>query len=102
MITGFRAEPVQDVDAMWEADAAAEWERLNAPDAHEKEYVEAAGWLKKAIEELTHGIDKVLAASDCVRDLPCEDKILSYYDDLEDIATDLNKLRKQLAKGWYE
>ena len=91
-----------DVDVMYEAETAAEWERLNAPDEHENEYKEAAEWLKKAIEELTHGIDKVLAASDCVRDLPCEDKILSYYDDLEDIATYLNKLQKQLAKGWYE
>lgn len=102
MITGFRAEPVQDVDAMWEADAAAEWERLNAPDEHENEYKDAAEWLKKAIEELTHGIDKVLAASDCVRGIPCEDRILSFHDELDDIATDLNRLQKQLEKGWYE
>ena len=102
MITGFMAEPMQDVDAMWEADAAAEWERLNAPDDHEKEFDEAAMWLKKAIEELTSGIDKVLAASDCVQGLPCEDKILSYYNDLDDIAIDLKKLKKQLEKGWYE
>ena len=91
-----------DIDVMYEADTAAEWERLNAPDEHEKEYAEASVWLKKAIEELTHGIDKVLAASDCVRGIPCEDRILSFHDELDDIATDLKGLQKRLEKGWYE
>ena len=36
----------QDVDAMWEADAAAEWERLNAPDPMENEMKEAAEQIK--------------------------------------------------------
>lgn len=100
MISGFRT--TQDVDAMWEADAAAEWERINAPDPNEKHYLDAASSLSVAINHMDKALDYLDDAANEVEGLPAEDRIRSLFNELEEIYDSIKSLQNQLRKGWYE
>ena len=92
----------QDVDAMWEADAAAEWERLNEPDPSEKALKEAAKMLVGVVESLDKATDSVAEAVNILEGTPMEDRVASIMDDLEDICCDVRRMQSNFSKGVAE
>lgn len=94
-----RPEIGQDVDAMWEADAAAEWERLNAPDPYESKLIEAAGQLKEVSESLNKATDYLMEAQAELEGTPMEDVVGSAINDLEDVLCFVNELKDKYARG---
>lgn len=90
------------VQAMLEADAAAEWEQINEPDPHERNYHEAAYSLDEVVKCLDKALDWVMDAYGCVEGLPVYDRLVSYYDMIDDLKSSLNTDKDQLRKGWYE
>lgn len=91
-----------EVQAMWEADTAALWERLNAPDPYEREMHDAALDMRLAIEMLNKAEDYL---ADAVADLsgtPMEDRIQSFLNDLEDLHSDINYQKNKYERGERE
>lgn len=92
----------QDVDAMWQADAMAEWERLNEPDPFEKEMIKAAVYLNNAIENLDKAVDKIIEAQSELEGSPMEDVVGSYVIDMENIISNLKSLENNYERGQRE
>ena len=92
----------QDVDAMWEADAAAEWERLNEPDQYEKEMKVAAKDLKKAISFMDISLDRLNDVSADLYETPMQAKIDSFFEQIEDLKVDLDMIREHWERGERE
>lgn len=88
----------QDVDAMWQASAAAEWERLNEPDPDEGRKVEAAKVLDRVLAQLVEVEDLIEEAADKVSELPAEDRIGSYVEDIGDMRHEIGTLAEQLRR----
>ena len=98
MITGFRTEPTQDVDAMIEADAAAEWERIN--DTYEIEKLVEAGKknLDDALEEMNKAVYQLLGIEEDFSGTTLEDKIGSIRHDLDDLTVDLRAIKTDIER----
>lgn len=96
MITDFRTAPTQDVDAMWEADAAAEWERINDVPDYSEQYKEAALDMKEATDGISTAINLLSEAVEAVKGTDAEDKIVSLLNDLDDLWTDIRIMAKEL------
>lgn len=92
----------QDVDAMWEADAAAEWERLNAPDQYSEILKEAAKEMPKAIKSLDAAIDNLSDVSAIYSETPMQAKVDSFIDSLEDILYGLMRMKERWERGERE
>jgi hypothetical protein len=90
------------VQEMWEADAAAEWERLNAPDPNEKELIEAGDNISRAICYLDDGADFLAEAVGNLEETPMADKIQSFLNDLEEMANELEKIAEHYQRGERE
>ena len=99
MITGFRTEPTQDVDAMWEADAAAEWERLNADDPEEEKIKSAGWWLSSAYDSVAEAMTSIGEAVKEADGTVAYDRIVSLLDDLSDLQTELYIMRDNMKEG---
>lgn len=91
-----------DVDTMWETDAAAEWERLNAPDPAEREMKEAAESLQAALKMIDSGLDYIAEAVDTLGELPMSNKVQSFLDDFEKLADGLEDLKDCYERGKME
>lgn len=91
-----------DVDTMWETDAAAEWERLNAPDPAEREMKEAAESLQAALEKIDSGLDYIAEAVAALGELPMSNKVQSFLDDFEKLANGLEDLKDCYERGKRE
>ena len=92
----------EDVYAMWEADAAAEWERLNEPDQYEKVLKDAATDLEKAVAELRVVLDRLEDASAVLSETPMQAKIDSFIDSIDDIKYDLWAIQMHWERGERE
>ena len=92
----------QDVDAMWEADAAAEWERLNAPDRYADMLKESAKDVKKAKSELEQAIDRLWDASSILSETPMQAKVEAFIDSIEDLKYELCRLEICWERGERE
>ena len=92
----------QDVDAMWESDAAAEWERLNEPDPYEKQLRDAALDLSLAIEPISKAEDYLMDAVADVSETPMEAKVVALLDSLEDLEYSIKALQEKYGKGERE
>lgn len=92
----------QDVDAIWESDAAAEWERLNQPDAYEKQMRDAALDMGNAIEYLDSAILRLCDASADLSETPMQAKVDSFIETLEDIGCDLKAIKEHWERGERE
>ena len=90
------------VQAMWEADAAAEWERINEPDPAEKQMKEAAGSLTKGLEDIDKGLDWLADAVSKLDETPMADKVQSFLDSLENLANELEFLKNHYERGERE
>ncbi len=92
----------QDVDAMWEADAAAEWERLNAPDPMENEMKEAAKQIKFGLDSVDAGLAFFAEAVSALGESPMADRVQSFLDDFESLANKLEELKNHYERGERE
>lgn len=92
----------QDVDAMWEADAAAEWERLNAPDPMENEMKEAAEQIKFGLDSVDAGLDFFAEAVATLSESPMADRVQSFLNDFESLANKLEELKNHFERGERE
>ena len=104
MITMARAgdvvgTPDWQVDAMWEADAAAEWERLNEPDPAEDQMKEAAGLISKGLSRIDDGLGWISDAVAILDGTPMADKVQSLMESIEDLAVDLGILKNHYERG---
>lgn len=90
------------VQAMWEADAAAEWERINAPDPAEREMKDAAESLQAALDNIDSGLDWIADAVSKLDELPMADKVQSFLDDFEKLANALEVLKDHYERGERE
>ena len=93
---------MQDVDVMWEADAAAEWERINEPDPYENQMKIAARSLDKALDELNDVIGWVQTAEADLHGSPMADKVSSFAQDLDNIYGELRNLKEHYERGERE
>ena len=77
-----RGTVTQDVDAMWEADAAAEWERINECESDKYPYWTNAEYkLSDAQKLLSKAEDCLGEAAEYVKDSSQDDRIMSLMDD---------------------
>lgn len=97
-----RMPMVQDVSAMWEADAAAEWERLNAPDKYHKQLVGAAASLDIAVDKLDKAMDYIADAVSEVDGTPMELTVRDLYDKLDDLKYTVSCLKDKYERGERE
>lgn len=95
-----RAEQTwQDVGAMWEADAAAQWERENeVPDEYYKQK-ESAYYVHQAWYKLCDVLDEMADAVHEVENTSAEDKVQSLLNDIEDIQDEVMGMFKKLERG---
>ena len=71
----------QDVDAMWEADAAAEWERINECESDNyPNWCNAESKLGQAMSMLCKVEEMLNIAADYVAESSQEDRIMSLVD----------------------
>ena len=100
MITGFRFEATQDVSAMWEADAAAEWERLNADDPDAEKMKDAAVTLDDVYDRIGDAMDSLSDAAKEVDDTGAPyDKVISLLDALNDLQSEVYCLKLNFERG---
>ena len=90
------------VQAMWEADAAAAWERLNEPDPAEDQMKEAAGMISKGLDRIDSGLDWIRDAAYILSGTPMEDKVRSFIDGIEALAVELGMLNQHYERGERE
>lgn len=90
------------VQAMWEADAAAEWERLNEPDPAEQEMKEASESLQAALDNIDSGLDWISDAVSKLEETPMAYKVQSFLDDFENLASGLKALKDHYERGERE
>ena len=90
------------VQAMWEADAAAEWERRNAPDPAERQMKEAADSLDIALDNIDSGLDWISDAVSKLDDLPMANKVQSFLDDFKNLSNGLKVLKDHYERGERE
>jgi len=90
------------VQAMWEADAAAEWERINEPDPAEREMKDAAECLQAALNDIDSGLDWIADAVSKLDELPMADKVQSFLDDFNSLANALEVLKNHYERGERE
>ena len=90
------------VQAMWEADAAAEWERLNAPDPFEDQMKKSAVEIHEAVKAIETALYRLVDAGYELEDTPMMAKVDSFYEELDDIQFSLKMLAEHYGKGERE
>ena len=89
----------QDVQAMWEADAAAEWERISKPDEDAEKMMDAAPAVRDSYHFICKAMDALYDAFKEVEGTVAEDKIASLMNDLEDLQDDVLSMKCDLERG---
>ena len=89
----------QDVDAMWEADAAAEWERLNDCESdHFPHWKSAENKMVSALRFLSDALDLLTDAAQDISGSSQEDRIDSLADDVSKIYDEVYQQKERM--GW--
>ena len=94
--------PAQNVSAMWEAEAAAEWERQNAPDKYHEQMVKAACSMDIAVDHLDKALDFLLDALNAVDNTPMENRVKELLEMVEDIKTEVDMQKDKYEGGERE
>ena len=90
------------VQAMVEAAAMREWERINSPDPAEAQMKEASQMIRKGLDQIDSGLDWLNDAAVILGDTPMEDKIRSFIDSFEALAVELKMLNRHYERGERE
>lgn len=101
-ILATRTPMVQDVSAMWEADAAAEWERINAPDKYHDQMIDAACSMSIAVDKLETARDFLADALNKVDGTPMESTVRDLYEKLDDIMYKISTTKDNYERGERE
>ena len=91
-----------EVQEMWEADAAAEWERLNASDPAELEMEQAAVEMKKGADLIDKAENALVDAVSRLDGYPMADRVESLLNDLMDLRVDIESLADKYERGLRE
>ena len=91
-----------EVQEMWEAEAAAEWERINAPDPAEREMEQAAVEMKKGADLIDKAENALLDAVSSLDGYPMSDRVESLLNDLMDLRIDIKSLADKYERGLRE
>lgn len=88
-----RAEQAwQDVDTLWEADAAMQWERENDCESdHFPGWRRAERSIEKAMKTLCDAEEMLLAASDHVKGSSQEDRLLALVDSVSELSDNVRE-----------
>lgn len=85
-----------DLDAMYEADLAQDWEEQNRePEINRFGIFNQLGY---AWDELSEVISNLAEAAGLAEGHPYADRIISFQNDVEEVQRDLQKIRDQLMK----
>ena len=90
------------VQAMWEADAGAAWEALNAPDPAERQMKEAALEIEKGLKMINDGLYALADAMISLADTPMQYKVGFYMEGIESFVSDLCILKEHYKRGERE
>ena len=94
--------PVQNVSAMWEADAAAEWERINADDPFHDQMIGAACGMAIAVDHLEKALDYLLDALNAVDNTPMEARVRGLVEKVEDLKVEVDMQKDSYERGERE
>ena len=94
--------PAQNVSAMWEAEAAAEWERINADDPYHNQMIKAACAMDIAVDHLDKALDFLLDALSAVDNTPMENRVKELLEKAEDIKVDVDMQKDKYERGERE
>ena len=89
-----------EVQAAYEAECAAIWEELNAPDPCEKEMQSAAVDMKAAIDLMDKAEDQLCGAISELSGTPMEDVVTAFFNQLTDLRIDLRVLAEKYERGY--
>lgn len=85
-----------DLDAMYEADLARDWEEQNKePEIDRFGIYYQLGY---AWDELSEVVSNLAEAAGLAEGHPYADRIISFQNDVEEVQKDLQKIRDQLMK----
>lgn len=91
----------QDVQAMWEAAAAAEWERITEPDKDAEKMQDAAHSVGYAYDNISQAMQHLYDAFKEAEGTVAEDRIASLMNDLEDLQDDVLSMKCDLKRGKF-
>lgn len=97
----FFEDLMQDVQSIWESDAAAEWERITEPNKDAEKMEEAAYDVGNAYEKIGNAMDCLYAAMKTAKGTIAEDRIASLMNDLEDLQCDVLSMKFNLERGEF-
>ena len=92
----------QNAGAMWEADAAAEWERINAPDPYHDQMIGAACSMAIAVDHLEKAVDYLIDAFNAVNNTPMEERVRKLLEAAEDLKVDVDMQKDSYERGERE
>lgn len=95
-MTGWEAQ------AAYEAECAAAWEELNAPDPYEGVLQKASVGMKSAVDLMDKAEDALVDAISELSGTPMEDVVTAFYDQLTDLRIDLRILAEKYEEGVRE
>lgn len=90
------------VQEMWERDAAAEWERITAPDPCEKQMENAAVGMKDSAKLIDTAENRLINAIRYLRNTPMEDRVNSILNGIMDLRCELEILASKYERGERE
>ena len=93
---------IWETELMEESARNQQWEEINDTEAIEARYQDFTVDMRMAIDDLDRAVDWLETAADGAEGLPAENKILSSVDDLNDFASNLRILLRNLKNGWEE
>lgn len=91
----------QDVQAMWESAAAAEWERITEPDKDTEKMQDAAHSVGHAYESICQAMQQLYDAFKETEGTVAEDRIASLMNDLEDLQDEMISMKCNLERGEF-
>ena len=87
---------------MWENDAAAEWERITAPDPFAKQMKNASVGMKDSAKLIDTAEDRLMMAIRYLRNTPMADRVISILDGIMDLHSDLEFMASKFERGERE
>jgi Mn-containing catalase len=94
-----RITPDWQLDRMYEKETDRLLDRQEAHDKAWDRAIESVGYINVAIDHMKNAIDSMVGAKAEVEDLPCEYKVGSLVDELEDLLCDVESLREKFIEG---
>lgn len=92
----------QNAGAMWEAEADAEWERINADDPYHDQMTGAACAMDLAVDYLDRAVDYLLDALKAADNSPIEQRVRDLLEKTEDLKVEVDMQKDKFERGERE